>query len=160
MRRTLFLPFLVALLASFLWTACDLFQADSEGRSLSFQPIEKARRLDVPEVKTAVFRTETQWRDFWNRRVAMEGGMKPPPPSVDFGRQMVVGLFWGQRSGCSTTVEAVQKVTEETGGTVVVRVDDWTDGSICQALVQTRQVIRTKKTAGPVRFTGNAVPGR
>jgi len=160
MRRTPFLPLLVLLLTSFLWTACDLLQDNSEGRSLSFHNIEEVRRLDVPKSKTTVFRTETQWREFWNRRVSVEDGTKPPPPSVDFGSEMVIGLFWGQQSGCSATVEAIQKVTGETGGTVVIRVDDWTDGSICTALVQPRQVIRMKKTAGPVRFTGNAVPGR
>lgn len=162
MRRTSFLLLLVLLtLTPFLWTACDLLQDNSADRPLSFEHIEDARHLNVPATKTAVFRTETQWRDFWNRRVAVsEGGNRPPPPSVDFGTEMVIGLFWGRQSGCYSTVDAVQKVTRETGGTVVVQVEDWTVGSICQALVQPRQVIRTKKAPKPVKFEGNAVPGR
>lgn len=144
----------------FLWTACDLFQDNSAGRLLSFENIEDARRLNVPETKTVVFRTEAQWRDFWNRRVVVsESGNTPPPPSVDFGTEMVIGLLWGQRSGCSSTVDAIQKIAKGTRGTVV-QVDDWTEGSICQALVQPRQVIRTKKAVGPVKFEGNAVPRR
>ena len=160
MRRTLFLPLLVLLLTSFLWTACDLLQENSEGQSLSFQNIEGARRLDVPESKTAVFRTETRWRGFWNRRVATKSGVKPPPPSVDFDTQTVVGLFWGPGSGCNSMVDAIQKITGKADGTVVVQIEDWTDGSICTALVQPRQVIRMKKASGPVKFEGNAVPGR
>jgi len=160
MCRTSFLSLLTLLLTLSLWTACDLVQGNAEGQSFSFQNIEEVRRLDVPESKTAVFQTDAQWRDFWNGRVSVEDGTKPPPPSVDFGTEMVIGLFWGQQSGCSATVEAIQEVTGETGGAVVVRVDDWTDGSICQALVQPRQVIRMKKASGPVMFEGNAVPGQ
>lgn len=145
---------------SFLLTACDLFRDDSEGQSFSFERIEEARHLEVPEAKTVVLRTEAGWENFWNRWIAVpEGSDRLPAPSVDFDKKMVIGLFWGERSGCSSTVNAVQKITEKVGG-IVVQVEDWTGGTICQALVQPRQVIQTKKAPKQVKFEGSAVPGR
>jgi len=161
MRCSRFSSFLLLLISFFfLLTACDLIRDDSEDQPLSFEQIEEARRLDVPEAKTVVIRTEAGWEDFWNRRIAVpEGSGRLSPPSVDFDTKMVIGLFWGERSGCSSTVNAVQKITEKVGG-IVVQVEDWTGGAICQALVQPRQVIQTKKAPKQVEFEGDAVPGR
>jgi hypothetical protein len=157
-RLSSLLVFLISF--SFLVTACDLFRDSSEGQSFSFEQIEEARRLDVPEAKAVVLRTEAEWEDFWNRRLAVpEGSDRLPPPSVDFDTKMVIGLFWGEVSGCSNTVRAVQTITENVGG-IVVQVEDWTEGTICQALVQPRQVIQTKRTPKQVKFEGNAAPGR
>ena len=160
MRHARYFPLLIALtLISFLGTGCDVLSGQSAEQVLSFEPIEEARSLNVPEPQTAVFRSEDQWQDFWDRRVdAAEDGTKPPPPNVDFETEMAIGLFWGTISGCSSSVDAIQEVSEN-DRSIAVQVEDWTGGIICTALVQPRQVIRIEKSEKPVSFVGNAVPG-
>jgi hypothetical protein len=93
--------------------------------------------------------------NFWNAHVdTLEENENPSPPEIDFDQNIVLGLFWGRTSGCTSRVDAIETVRVRERN-VVVHVDDWTDEAICMALVQPRQVVKTRATNRPVRFVGD-----
>ncbi len=149
------LPILVGF--GLLLGACDLLSGvnGSKGQPLEFETVERVEYLDVRERQTVVFRRETDWVNFWNAHVdSVETNGDPSPPEIDFDQNMVLGLFWGQTSGCTSMVEAIEAVRVKEKN-VVVRVDDWTDGATCMALVQPRQVVKTRATNRSVQFEGD-----
>lgn len=147
----------ILLLCGLLLGACDLLTGvnGSEGQPLDFENVERAEHLDVRERQTVVFRTEKEWVNFWNAHVDSLGkNEESSPPEIDFDQNMVLGLFWGRTTGCTSMVDAVNAVRVREKN-VIVQVDDWTDGTICVALVQPRQVVKTRATNRPIRFEGD-----
>jgi PrcB C-terminal len=63
--------------------------------------IEKGDQSNVDDAKQVLVRTEAEWTKLWQQHATGR-----PKPSVDFSKEMVVGLFMGSRpnAGFSTAV--------------------------------------------------------
>lgn len=147
----------ILVLGALLLGAYDLLFGvnGSAGHPLKFENVERVEHLDVRERQTVVFRTETEWVNFWNTHVDSLGeNEESSPPEIDFDQNMVLGLFWGRTTGCTSLVNAITAVRVRKKN-VIVQVNDWTDGTICQIFVQPKQVIKTSATNRPVRFEGD-----
>jgi hypothetical protein len=77
--------------------AAALFQPDARVRSL-----DKGDQSFVDERRTVIARSTAEWRAAWNQHAPDRS--RPP---VDFGREMVVGVFLGSRPTAGFAVEIV-----------------------------------------------------
>jgi len=91
-------------------------------QSLEYEVIEEADALMLPAEGSRVFYAQADWSFFWNSSMeAAHGNASYPPASeVDFGQYMVVGVFWGVKTGQNWSVEITG--VEETTDNVVVEV--------------------------------------
>ena len=80
-------------------------------------PIEAQWRSDacgVTEPAQLVVRTPDEWARLW-KTMHRQRLPTPPLPEVDFSRQLVIGVFLGERSsgGASVEITAVHRQGEE-----------------------------------------------
>ena len=63
--------------------------------------IEKGDQSNIDEAKKVFVRTDTEWAALWQQHAPNR-----PRPAIDFGKEMVIGLFMGSRpnAGFSTAV--------------------------------------------------------
>ncbi len=63
--------------------------------------IEKGDQSNIDEARKVLVRTDTEWAALWQQHAPNR-----PRPAIDFGKEMVVGLFMGSRpnAGFSTAV--------------------------------------------------------
>jgi hypothetical protein len=63
--------------------------------------IEKGDQSNIDEARRVLVRTDAEWTTLWQQHAPNR-----PRPAVDFGKEMVVGLFMGSRpnAGFSTAV--------------------------------------------------------
>jgi hypothetical protein len=75
--------------------------------------IEKGDQSNIDEAKKVLVRTDAEWTALWQQHAPNR-----PRPAIDFGKEMVIGLFMGSRpnAGFST---AVVSATEGNGVLIV-----------------------------------------
>ena len=75
--------------------------------------IEKGDQSNIDEAKNVLVRTDAEWTSLWQQHAPNR-----PRPAIDFGKEMVIGLFMGSRpnAGFST---AVVSATEGNGVLIV-----------------------------------------
>jgi hypothetical protein len=83
-----------------------------DGRDVRFVTITTGAISGVREPARLVVRDPEAWRGLWRRHT--QGADSPLPP-VDFGREMVIGVFAGASPGRVT----IHRVTREAGRLVV-----------------------------------------
>jgi hypothetical protein len=125
-------------------------------QELAYETMLWADPLKVTDTMTAVFRTNEAWTKFlaehWQR-------LAPSPPAVDFGRYMLVGLFWGWHShGCDDLVEVVERVVSDEQN-ITIEVGQLPELGPCRRIATPLQVIRLDTSDLPVRFTGHPPGG-
>ena len=74
---------------------------------LSMATVEKGQRSGIREALQTVIRNRDEWNAFWKRHASTN---TPPAlaPIVDFDREMVVGIFLGEKSTGGYEVEIVR----------------------------------------------------
>jgi hypothetical protein len=77
------------------------------GTWLSIDTVEKGYRSGVREPLQVVIRNQDEWNTFWKRHSATDTN-PPPAPIIDFDREMVVGIFLGEKSTGGYEVEIVR----------------------------------------------------
>lgn len=105
----------------------------------------------VTRAQNVVVRTEAEFRHLWNEHTS---NRLPAPalPKVDFGKQMVVGLFTGQLPhGCGTV--ALHHASNA-GAKVTVSYESSTaQGEVCAAVMGSPAVIAAvERSEAPVEF--------
>ncbi len=81
-------------------------------------------RCAVTESREAVFRHADKWRSFWERGLAPYSSRLKVIPQIDFNRDMVVGVFLGDRETPNHEVEILSikpRRMPDAGSTLVVR---------------------------------------
>lgn len=123
--------------------------------------------LDLPyshsEMGTQVWRSEAGWLSAWSKdRIGFCGHSLPPPapPTVDFKKYEVVGIFLG-RGNEATPIPKIKRIYDA-GNEVVVQyiVGNKARASVraVRGVVVCRKIVaRIPKSGKPVRF--QAVPG-
>lgn len=111
---------------------------------------------------TVVLQTAEDLEAFWTAHHENNFKIPPEPPTrvpyVDFRRNMLIGVFWGARSGCrsgSAFVDRIGSVAHENDG-LMVEVRELGSLGRCRAWSWPVQFIEVSRVPGGVVFTGVA----
>ena len=77
------------------------------GTRLSTATVEKGYRSGVRDPLQVVIRNQDEWNAFWKRH-SVTNPNPAPAANVDFDREMVVGIFLGEKSTGGYEVEIIQ----------------------------------------------------
>jgi len=80
----------------------------------SMKTIDKGDQSNMDDARQVAVKTEADWKALWQQH-----SPDRPRPSVDFTKEIVLGVFLGSRPTAGYGLEIVG--TTETGGTLVVR---------------------------------------
>ena len=135
----------VLLLAS--CTACAAIAA-----TVSFATLAKGLASGVGQPTQIVVRSQHDWAALWSRHMRTPIA-PPPPPSVDFSRDMVVGLFMGERPTGGYAIEITRIERTDQGLSVHYRTSLPDPSAIqTQALTQPFHLVTVPRVDDPVTF--------
>ena len=110
--------------------------------------IEKGMDSQIDRSQQRTARSAEEWATLWNQHAG-----ERPRPSVDFVREMVVGVFLGSRPTGGFSIEVVG--AREEGGALVVQYRETRPppGSVAaQILTSPYHLVTLPARAGDVRF--------
>jgi hypothetical protein len=109
-----------------------------------------AKGLDsaMDDGRQVTVRTEAEWTKVWRMHA-----FERPAPKVDFGSEMVVGVFMGSRPTAGFGVELVG--TREDGGALIVQYRETAPGAgqmTAQVLTSPYHLVSIPRRDGDVKF--------
>ena len=115
---------------------------------MEFTTVARGDQSDIDEPRQAVARTAAEWATLWKQHAGADA-----PPSVDFARSMVIGVFAGSRptAGYGVEITLVEKL--DTG--IVVTYHEQRpapDQIVAQVLTAPFHIVRTQRGQGPITF--------
>jgi len=116
--------------------------------ALPVRLVEKSAQSFVDTAKQVTARTPAEWAAVWKQHAPAR-----PLPEIDFGREMVVGVFLGSRNSAGYAVEIVS--VEAQPGAVVVRYHETAPARAAitaQIITSPYHLAAVPKTEGAVRF--------
>ena len=111
----------------------------------------------VMEPREAVVRTAAEWTSLWRDHA----GAEAEPPEVDFGKQMVIGVFLGSRNTGGYAVEIT--AVEQQGDAIVVRYTETKPGPgmlLAQVITSPFHLVSVPQVSGTVTFERTEQAGR
>lgn len=152
---------LIGLLGGLLLGGCDVFHDEPTGppgEPISYEWVKRGHGVRVYEAQTRVFRDSATWAQFWNKHVMVrdQNFELYPPPSIDFNRRIIIGVYWGYLyGGCRVThrIEAIEGIYDA-GDRIVVDVGPVPDLGPCRTMLLPTQVVSIPRPDKPVEFTG------
>jgi hypothetical protein len=116
---------------------------------LSVTTVEKGYRSGIRESLQTVIRNRDEWNVFWKRHSFTD----PNPtlaPIVDFDREMIVGIFLGEKSTGGYEVEIVRAERRDSSLYFYYREESPPPGAmVTQALTQPFHLVRVAKYQNP-----------
>ena len=115
---------------------------------VTFQTVSKGYRSGVREPQQIVVRSQAEWNALWGKHVSSE--TKPaPPPVIDFAKELVVGIFLGEKptGGYDTTIVRA----EQSDDTLVIYYQEKTPASgsmVIQVFMQPFHIVRMNREVG------------
>jgi len=109
---------------------------------ISFQTVVKGSRSGVREPLQMVIRSQAEWDALWKRHVSIETN-PPPPRAIDFNKEIVIGVFLGEKPTGGYDVEIIR--AEQTDGALIIRYREKNPppgGIVIQALTQPFHIIK------------------
>ena len=137
----------------------------SEARGQTAEPVAYQNRPDAARVRLTepggvVFRAAAAWEAFGIEHPAGTDGsqpeLPPPLPRIDFRHRMLIGIFWGARSGCPTSetfVERIEHVVRD-GSDLVVELQALGPLGPCRAVSWPVPFIEVPRVDGEVVISG------
>jgi hypothetical protein len=114
-----------------------------------FVSIGEGTASGIADPREVVVRSEQEWKTLWRQHAPSV----PLPPPVDFTKEIVVGVFAGQRPTAGYRVEIFRVERESRGLSVVYRVEGPAkDAMLAQMLTQPFKLVRLPGLGLPVRF--------
>jgi hypothetical protein len=110
--------------------------------------LEKGDQSNVDEPRQVAVRTAAEWKTLWRQH-----SPDRDQPRVDFGRDMVVGVFLGSRTTAGFSVEIVTALVEQ--GILVVRFRETrpqSDRIVAQVITSPYHLVAVPRHSGDVRF--------
>jgi hypothetical protein len=110
--------------------------------------VDKGEQSNVDEARQVVVRTDAEWTKLWQQH-----SPDRHRPTVDFSKDMIVGVFMGSRSSAGYNISIVSTFAKD--GTVLVRYQESTPrpGTMtAQVLTFPYHLVAIPKAAGEVRF--------
>jgi hypothetical protein len=119
------------------------------GTRLSTATVAKGYRSGVRDPLQVVIRSQGEWNAFWKRH-SVTNTNPAPAPNVDFDREMVVGIFLGEKSTGGYEVEIVQAERRDSSLYFYYRETIPMPGAmVTQALTQPFHLVRVAKYDNP-----------
>jgi hypothetical protein len=135
---------LTLMFAAFLQTAAP----PGDGKAISMKIIDKGSQSNVEEPRQVTVRTAEELAKLWRAHAPDR-----PLPTVDFSRDMIVGVFLGSRPTAGYNVEIVSAREEQ--GALVVRyraAQPPRNAITAQILTMPYQLVAVPRHVGDVRF--------
>jgi hypothetical protein len=110
--------------------------------------LEKGDQSNVDDARQVAVRTTAEWNTLWRRH-----SPDRDQPRVDFGRDMVLGVFLGSRTTAGFSVEIVSALVEQ--GILVVRFREarpQSDRIVAQVITSPYHLVAVPRHSGDVRF--------
>jgi PrcB C-terminal len=116
---------------------------------LSIATIEKGYRSGIRGPLQTVIRNQDEWNAFWKRHSST--ATNPPPASIiDFNREMVVGIFLGEKSTGGYEVEIVRAERRDSSLYFYYQQKSPAAGAmVTQALTQPFHLVKVAKSQNP-----------
>ena len=118
------------------------------GTRLTIDTIEKGYRSGVRESLQLVIRNQDQWNVFWKRHSSTDDN-PAPAPVVDFDREMVVGIFLGEKPTGGYEVEIVRGEQCDSSRSFYYWEKSPPGAMVTQALTQPFHLVRVAKYDNP-----------
>jgi len=124
----------------------------SVGQAVPFSTLAKGFVSGMHEPAQIVIRSRDAWAAVWGRHTRAQ--VQPPSaPPVDFSRDMVVGIFMGQRGTGGYEIEITRVERADSQLRVYQRSRDPEPGAmVIQMLTQPYHVIKLPRHDGPLVF--------
>lgn len=123
-----------------------------------FETIDQGVDSGYREPGAHVVRTDVEWQQAWDRHTALVSP-KPARPLINFGADLVIAVFLGERptGGFTVTVTAITKRPDALHVLVEETVPS-PDTMVTQALTVPYHFVRLKRTDLPIKFEFRAIP--
>ena len=101
-----------------------------------------------------------EWKAFFWANYKNQHGLRPQPlpplPRVDFKKKLLIGVFWGPRSGCKTNNNHVERIrsVEIKDDRLIIDIGPIGDLGLCRAMSNPMQLIEVPRITEEVVFTG------
>jgi hypothetical protein len=116
---------------------------------LPIDSVAKGYRSGVREPLQVVIRNQDEWNAFWKRHSSTATN-PPPAPIIDFNREMVVGIFLGEKPTGGYEVEIVRAERSDSSLYLFYREKSPAAGAmVTQALTQPFHLVRVAKYDKP-----------
>jgi hypothetical protein len=119
--------------------------------SVPLVTVQKGVFSGVREPLQAVVRTHEDWDKLWKRHAAI--GKSASLPAIDFAREMVLGVFLGEKHAGGYDVEITR--AERRDSTLTVYYSEKapaSDAVVIQALTQPYHLVRLPRNSASVSF--------
>ena len=121
-----------------------------------FSTLAKGLASGVAQPTQIVVRTQNDWAALWSRHMRTQIA-SPPPPPVDFSRDMVVALFMGERPIGGYAIEVTRIERTDSGLSVHYRSTRPDPAAMqAQALTQPFHLVALPRTDDPVTFVAES----
>ena len=127
------------------WIGIFRVSVSAASEAVTFKTILKGEISGIHEAMQIVLRSAADWQDFWGKHMAFQAEQRPSP-AVDFGRDIVIGVFVGNRPTGGYAAEIVN--IEKDNGMTTVNFKETTPprGSmVTQSLTQPFHLVRVSK---------------
>lgn len=113
--------------------------------SLSIATVEKGYHSGIRGPLQTVIRNQDEWNALWKRHSSTDTN-PARPPIIDFDREMVVGIFLGEKSAGGYEVEIVRAERSDSSLYFYYREESPPPGAmVTQALTQPFHLVRVAK---------------
>jgi len=121
------------------------------GEPMAFATVERGAASGIREPSQIVVRASREWVLVWARHARSVGTVVAPP--VDFSREMVVGVFMGEREtgGYRIEISGIERTESGIRVRYVTRAPE-PGAVLTQALTQPFHLIRLARDERPVTF--------
>src|SRR5215467_7875722 len=121
-----------------------------------FSTLAKGLASGVAQPTQIVIRSQNDWAALWSRHMRTQIA-PPPPPPVDFSRDMVVGLFMGERPTGGYAIEVTRIEGTAQGLSVHYRTSRPDPSAMqTQALTQPFHLVTVPRVDDPVTFVAES----
>ena len=116
---------------------------------LSIATVVRGHRSGIREPLQTVIRNQDEWKALWKRHSSTDTNASPAP-IIDFNREMIVGIFLGEKHTGGYEVEIVRAERRDSSLYLYYREESPTPGAmVTQALTQPFHLVRVAKYDNP-----------
>lgn len=117
----------------------------------AFTEIREGQSRLLREPFDKVIRSKEAWEELWKKLDPDSGARKPLLPEVDFAKESVLAIAWGERPSAGWDLE-VKSIRVEGGEAVVEVVRRPPTGVPLAVITYPYVLVKTSKLPGKVRF--------
>ncbi len=148
----------LGLIGALLLCACNdhLSEPQPVPKPIAFQEVDSGKYdcFYIPDSGTTVICSESLWVSYWQQYwlCTSDGRTKTPPPGVDFSRDIVLAVHYGEGySGCRNRVDVIRNIYLMKD-TIHVAIDRLPSPGVCLAWIRPLQMVTIPQSTHPVLF--------